>query len=258
MEQNALEALDRFITTFNSRNAEQWSESLSYPHVRPTMVRAPRIFADAGEYAGSFDYNRALKMGWDHSVWDYKNIIHVSPDKVHASGQYTRYTADGEVIWANEVMYVVTRVRDRWGIQARFGIDQMTETKPAIEEVEPIVSELMEAFIAAINSRSREQVAALLNFTYVDVDAGRVDAWPDIEACLREQTRFPVRFAPEGGHVGLVSCDLVQRSIVTLNVAADMDCFNEKGDKVSRARAVYWITRKDGKWGIQAGSAMEG
>ena len=32
--ENAMQVLDSFMTSFNARNMEEWSETLNYPHVR--------------------------------------------------------------------------------------------------------------------------------------------------------------------------------------------------------------------------------
>ena len=116
-------ALDRFIETFNSRDARAWAASLSYPHVRVSPRQHTGASATEGDYAEAVSYEAAHDMGWDHSAWDSKQILAVSPAKIHASAQWCRYDAAGERILTNDVSYVITRVSGRWGVQARFGVD---------------------------------------------------------------------------------------------------------------------------------------
>ncbi len=124
-------ALDRFIETFNSRDAHAWAGSLSYPHVRVSSRRAvATVLADAKEYAARASYDAADAMGWHHSAWDTKQLLAVSPTKIHASAQWCRYNAAGDRILPNNVSYVITEVGGRWGIQGRFGVDSAAPEDP--------------------------------------------------------------------------------------------------------------------------------
>jgi hypothetical protein len=62
----------------------------------------------------------ALRMvGWDHSVWDHRRVIHSRLDKVHLDVQFTRYRKDGSVIGVYPAVYVVVSQSATWLIQAR-------------------------------------------------------------------------------------------------------------------------------------------
>lgn len=143
VDQSALEAvgsaaLDRFIETFNSRDAAAWAASLSYPHVRVSPRRATAVLSPTEQdYADAVNYGAADAMGWDHSEWDTKEILAVSPSKIHASAQWCRYDAAGERILPNNVSYVITKVVGRWGIQARFGVDSPPPDAPAPRPRQP-------------------------------------------------------------------------------------------------------------------------
>jgi len=256
LEKRGIEALDRFINTFNSRNAMEWSASLNYPHVRPTILRDPRIFKDAEEHASIIDWRQALNMGWDHSTWDYKSIIHTSENKIHAAGQYTRYTKEGDVIWANEVMYIITNTGGQWGIQARFGIDQVAGEKPGISEIEPIAREIIDKLITAENSKDQKKIADLLNYTYIGVDPGYVESCKNAEEFLEGKKCAPLKPPENCGRSELTSLQLIQRSKVSLNIAAEIDHLDKFGSAVAQSKAVYLLTYKENKWGIQASSII--
>jgi hypothetical protein len=118
------DALDRFIETFNSRDPRAWAASLSYPHVRVSPHPRTATFSPTEPgYANAVSYEAPDAMGWHHSAWDEKHVLAVSPTKIHASAQWCRYDAAGERILPNSVSYVITKVDERWGIQARFGVD---------------------------------------------------------------------------------------------------------------------------------------
>ena len=46
--------------------------------------------------------------------------LQVGENKVHASGSWQRYTADGKPLAGSDITYIITRIDGRWGVQARF------------------------------------------------------------------------------------------------------------------------------------------
>jgi hypothetical protein len=59
------------------------------------------------------------KGGWHHSVWDHRNIIQASDDKVHVDTRFSRYKADGTKLGEYESLYVLTLENNRWGVKLR-------------------------------------------------------------------------------------------------------------------------------------------
>ena len=57
--------------------------------------------------------------GWHHSVWDFRNPIGSSPDKVHLDVQFSRYRADGSLLGRYRSIWVVTCIERRWAAQLR-------------------------------------------------------------------------------------------------------------------------------------------
>jgi hypothetical protein len=92
--QAALQALDRYMETWNSRDPARWAASLHYPHIRPGP--GPFELAQtATQYAAGVDFNRTVATGWHHSEWTSRQVLQVGIDKVHVAGSWTRYAADG-------------------------------------------------------------------------------------------------------------------------------------------------------------------
>ena len=115
----AMVALDRYLETWNSRDAAVWATSLHFPHVRPgpgafEMTRSPE------EYVKGVNFEQTLKTGWHHSEWVTRDVLQVGIDKIHASGTWQRYTADDKPLAGSDITYVITRIDGRWGVQARF------------------------------------------------------------------------------------------------------------------------------------------
>ena len=117
----AFEIADEFLRTFNALDAAGHAATLAYPHVRLASgtVRIWETIEDATDQMAT---NMALirdRLGWDHSEWDHKRLIHAGPGKVHLDVQFTRYRPDGSVIGVYPAVYVVVQTDDGWRIQAR-------------------------------------------------------------------------------------------------------------------------------------------
>jgi hypothetical protein len=257
VEIEALEAMDRFITTFNSRNAKDWSESLQYPHVRPSALRDPIISQTAEEYAAGVDFDRPLRMGWDHSEWDSKKVLHVSHNKVHAAGQYTRYTVEGEKIMTNIVTYIITLINGMWGIQSRFGIDLFGESTSNIDEVESLACKVIEESVAATNAKDCENLADLLNYPSLEIDTGVVNTWKSPQEFCQQDHWMPTSIDVGWHHCDLDSVKVIQKSTISANVAVEMSHYDEENSVISASQAIYFLTFKEQHWGIQARSILE-
>jgi len=115
----ALAAVDQFMEVFNARDWEAWSRLLHYPHVRLAAGRVD-VWQTPEEYAADWELESFAKQtGWDHSSFDRREVIQAAADKVHVAVAFTRYRKDGSRIASYEALYVVTRQKEHWGIQAR-------------------------------------------------------------------------------------------------------------------------------------------
>ncbi len=112
---------DEFLATFNALDAPGHAATLGYPHVRLASgtVRIWQTIEDATEQMAVNMARIREALGWDHSEWDHKNLIHAGPGKVHLDVQFTRYRPDGSVIGVYPAVYVVVATDDGWRIQAR-------------------------------------------------------------------------------------------------------------------------------------------
>ena len=119
-ELSALKTLDDFMHAFNARDLEAWRQTLNYPHLRISGTGAVTIANTPAEYAAGMDFERfAESIGWDHSNWDYRKVIHSTRGKVHFDVQFSRYNKDNEKIATYKAIYIVTNQNGRWGIMFR-------------------------------------------------------------------------------------------------------------------------------------------
>jgi len=112
---------DEFLATFNALDAAGHAATLAYPHVRLASGTV-RIWQTIEEATDQMTTSMALireRLGWDHSRWDHKKLIHAGDKKVHLDVQFTRYRADDSVIGVYPAVYVVVETEVGWRIQAR-------------------------------------------------------------------------------------------------------------------------------------------
>ena len=114
----AMAALDEFMTTFNTRDPQLWARSLNYPHIRFASGTVT-VWETAEEFARTDSFNRLAAIGWDHSHWLSRNVVLVSPAKVHIATKFQRFNEKNESIGTYESLYIVTKVDGHWGTQAR-------------------------------------------------------------------------------------------------------------------------------------------
>ena len=114
----AMAALDEFMITFNARDPQLWARSLNYPHVRFASGTVT-VWESAEKFAQTDSFNRLAAIGWDHSHWLSRNVVLVSPAKVHIATKFQRFNEKNESIGTYESLYIVTKVDGHWGTQAR-------------------------------------------------------------------------------------------------------------------------------------------
>jgi hypothetical protein len=116
---SAMIALDEFMTTFNARDPVAWAATLNYPHVRFASGTVT-VWETAEEFAQGESFERLAAIGWDHSHWLSREVVLVSPGKVHVNTVFQRFNANNEPIGTYESLYIVTRdASGHWGTQAR-------------------------------------------------------------------------------------------------------------------------------------------
>ena len=106
-------AVERFLSTWNSRDPDQWAGSLHFPHSRPS-VGGNRLWLARAEYVETVDYERVLATGWDHTEYEVLRSVHASDRKAHIAGRWARFDAVGNVIQRNLVTYVATERNGKW------------------------------------------------------------------------------------------------------------------------------------------------
>lgn len=112
---------DAFLDTFNALDASGHAATLAYPHVRLASGQV-RIWQTIEEATAAMELGMAAlrdRVGWHHSRWNHRRLVHDLGTKVHLDVEFTRYRADGSVIGVYPAVYVLVDDGGRWGIQCR-------------------------------------------------------------------------------------------------------------------------------------------
>lgn len=242
LEQVGLDAVDKFINSWNARDPGLWAASLNYPHVRPSPFGAIVVAKDAAEYAARVDFDRVIETGWDHSEWDYRQVIHTSSEKIHVAGQWSRYNVQGKVIHTNPVVYIVTLVDGSWGIQSRFSADYADDDDTA--GLETRAFNLIDDFGNHFNNDNVKACSELLNYPHYDIGVGQ----------LREHMD-PDQFTITASRITIGSLQVLQTGKQSLNAGLDFTLLDGSGSHA--LHAVANITVREDHLGIQAWSIVK-
>jgi hypothetical protein len=248
----ALQALDRYLETWNSRDPKRWAASLHYPHIRP----GPGAFELSNtpeQYAAGVDFAATLKTGWHHSEWTSRRVVQVGLDKVHVAGSWQRYTEDGRALVGSAITYVVTNDRGRWGVLSRFAAGPTSTDLQALAANEAAAVRAVADYFTAWNSHNAQTLAAAQHYPFVRIGDGAVEVSASIEEFLagaepgRQRTWSETR---------LDRVEAVQASTSGVNVAITYSRRERSGTAMSSYEAIVLVVRRDGAWKVQAISTM--
>ena len=117
-EAGAMAALDRWMTAFNSRSMQAWSETLHYPHVRFARGSVA-VYDTAAQFADRRVFEALAQNGWDRSRWVERDVTMSSPAKVHVETVFERFNKENESIGRYRSLYIMTKEDGRWAVRAR-------------------------------------------------------------------------------------------------------------------------------------------
>ena len=123
ISRDVMKVLDEFMAAFNRMDVDAWEKTFHFPHYRLASGRMT-VLSEPGKQNEARLKQSFASMGWHHSRWDRRRIIHMSDNKVHVDTKFTRYRADGTVIASFESLYILTSEDERWGIKMRSSFAQ--------------------------------------------------------------------------------------------------------------------------------------
>lgn len=255
-DEEAKEAVHRFIEAWNTREPSAFAATLQYPHVRPTADFDGRVFADAPTYAAAVNFDQVLATGWDRTRLDSATVVQAGEGQAHVAGRYTRLRADGSAIWSNQITYVVTERDGSTGIQARLaaGLDDLSESDREANAAAAVAA--VRSYLAAFNARDEAAMTDAMEFPHVRVGRGGVRIWSSA-AEYRDGFDFD-GFAERLGweRSEADSMEAIQIGARGVNVAVRITRYGAGGAKIHSFDTVYLVTESDGRWGIRAGAGI--
>ena len=109
--------LEGFTDCFNAQDLTGMDAHLHFPHVMYSGAQR-LVWEQPGQLPADF-FSSLVASGWARTVYEDKQPVLVSSDKVHFRVRYTRRTGDGRVLSEHENIWFVTRIDGRWGIALR-------------------------------------------------------------------------------------------------------------------------------------------
>ena len=119
-EAEAIQALEAFMAALNAGDDQGLFDTMHVPHVR-ISGDGVAIYATREDLEQNYLREFAARAGgsWHHTVLDSTQVIHSSENKVHVFIQFTRYDKDGGPLATHQSLWIMTRINNRWGAQAR-------------------------------------------------------------------------------------------------------------------------------------------
>ena len=114
--QQAFDVTDKFMATFNAKDAQEWATTFNFPSVRLASGRTA-VLNSAADLEGSF--SRLEAGGWDHSAWAARRIVQCEATKAHMLTTFVRYKKDGSELSRFDSLYIVELRSGKWGITGR-------------------------------------------------------------------------------------------------------------------------------------------
>lgn len=249
----ALQAHDRFMETWNTRDPAIWADSLNYPHVRPSSNPRFDLFQTAEDYAANTNFDQTLATGWRYSRWHSREILQVGANKVHIAGRWVRFNEQDEPTISSLVTYVITLRDGHWGLQSRFGAGLFTDDRAVVRETGARAREAVENYFDAFNSHDADRLAAAIHIPHVRIPGIDVEYWETLSDFMngtepgRQRTWQEARF--ENLRVEQATANAANVTLRHVNVGAD-------GTQLSEYEVLMLVTLRDGEWKVQARSVM--
>ncbi len=112
----AYEVTDRFMSSFNTKDAVKWGATFNFPSIRIASNKLTVLNSPA-DLENSFA--RLGAEGWDHSAWEKRQIVQCEATKAHMLTTFVRYRKDNTVLSRFNSLYIIELRNGRWGISGR-------------------------------------------------------------------------------------------------------------------------------------------
>ena len=115
---------------------------------------------------------------------------------------------------------------------------------------------VLDAFMAAFNSRDFDAWSETLNYPHVRFASGTVTVYPDAAAFKDRPDAFERLAATGWHHSRWISREVVMSAPEKVHINTVFRRFDAQDQPIATYQSLYIVTRQDGRWGIQARSSL--
>ena len=119
-EEKAVGVAIAYMNAFNEEDVHRCNASINFPHVR-LGVGDNLVVSENAEalMPTNFFTEFRKRTQWNHSGWDYREVIQSIENKIHIKVMFSRYGAYGSKIGMYPSIWVITKQDNHWGIKMR-------------------------------------------------------------------------------------------------------------------------------------------
>ena len=114
----AMQVLDKWLVAFDARSARGLSAICNFPHFRLANGKFT-VWQTRADFEKDNELTVPLEHDWHRTVWDWRKVVQASDKKFHVALSFTRYNEEGKKVSKFQSLYIITKQRKHWGIQAR-------------------------------------------------------------------------------------------------------------------------------------------
>ncbi len=143
----------------------------------------------------------------------------------------------------------MTRLGDRWGVQARFAAGEPHETEADGTQAEAAALEAVDRYLNAFYRGDGSDWASTLRYPFVNVRVGGLDEIKTPEDAVRfHRSHFDTRLGE--GSMTWPFLRVIQSGSDGVNVMAELSRRDASGQLLTSLCGFYLVTSLRGKWGV--------
>lgn len=250
-EKEARKAIGAYFEAWNTADNAALRENLVFPHVS-LFAGSELILAEKPEeFRVDFEAMRKREQ-WKKSTVENVEVTRSSKAKVHCIVTYARHNTDGKQYRTGKVFFIMVKKDGHWGMQLRAASGPSPSKNAANEKGG---RKAIDAFFVAWNNADNPGIHESITFPhFFMVGEGRVRLAKDGDQLI---TNFDRMREQSGWHDStLDSISIVHRAANLLACEIVFSRRHEDGTTYLTVPALWFLTQKDGEWGIQGRSIM--
>lgn len=250
----AQQALEEFMIDWNRADLQAIQEHLSFPHISHGG-NGLIVAQSKGKFVQDFDLLKS--RGWRRSSFDKFMPLQASENKVNFLVDYSRYDEADNVLSKGQVFYVVTKQDGSWGMQYRSGgppANQLSEAVLDLNRQEATTA--IYNFFAAFNAADNEALFGVSHVPQIMINGDFYAYAEEKSAGIVAMNFDGMRSREDWSHSTAENINAVHVMPNKVIFELEFERYNTAGDKYRIVPALWVLTKKSGKWGVEFRSLM--